>query len=119
MHLQRGKTGCIKKFNSNNADQILAGKESWAEMTDEQKAKANALIEAGTDGAIATYDDYVLACETFVKEEADKFVKNYLTGEDGQMYKEATAKNYEQIFVRKKRIGTRSRRLKKTPSMRR
>ena len=61
------KTGCIKEINSNNADQILAGKESWAEMTDEQKAKANALIEAGTDGAIATYDDYVLACETFVR----------------------------------------------------
>ena len=93
-----GKDGLYKEINSNNADQILAGKESWAEMTDEQKAKANALIEAGTDGAIATYDDYVLACETFVKEEADKFVKNYLTGEDGQMYKEATAKNYEQIL---------------------
>lgn len=94
----KGKDGLYKEINSDNADQILGGKEFWAEMTDEQKAKANALIAAGTDGEIATYDDYVLACEKFVKEEADKFVKNYLTGEDGQMYKEATAKNYEQIL---------------------
>ena len=93
-----GKDGLYKEINSNNADQILAGKGPWAEMTDGQKAKANALIEAGTGGSVATYDDYVLACEKFVKEEADKFVKNYLTGEDGQMYKEATAKNYEQIL---------------------
>ena len=46
-----------------------------------------------------------LLARRFVKEEADKFVKNYLTGEDGQMYKEATAKNYEQILSGKSGLG--------------
>ncbi len=87
--------------DTDNVDQILSGQTPWAAMTAAQQAKANALIAAANQnitGAPQSYEEFVAAGEAFADASADAFIKTYLTGADGAIYKEATAGNYEQIL---------------------
>ncbi len=71
-----------------NMDQILAGADDWALMSDEAKAAVNAALQEASGDDSLTYDELL----------ARAFMLKYLSDEDGNLYTEVTADNYEQIM---------------------
>ncbi len=86
---------------ADNADQILSGEAAWSAMTEAQKAKADARIAAANrelEGAPRSYEEFTVAVNDFAAASADQFIKDYLTGKDEKIYKDANKDNYAQIL---------------------
>ncbi len=88
--------------NSANIDRILSGQEPWNDLTDKQKEIVNqtiaALNEEKTDVRYQTYQDYLDAVVAAIEDSKTSFIEQYVSDEQGNIYKEATVNNYEQLF---------------------
>ncbi len=80
-----------------NYEQILAGADDWALMSDEAKAAVNAALQEASGDSSLTYDDLLLQAQALSA--ASDFIYSYVSdGDVDNPYLEATADNYEQIL---------------------
>ncbi len=81
-----------------NYEQILAGADDWAKMSDEAKAAVNAALTAANGGVPLTYDDLLEQAKAF--ESANAFIYNFVSDNDvSNPYLEATVDNYQRILA--------------------
>ncbi len=76
-----------------NYEQILAGESAWYALTEEEQAQINADLTAANGGEELTYPMLLAQAR------ATGFEETYLTGDDGDLYTEATLENYRQILA--------------------
>ncbi len=93
------ENGNIHKYTTKeNYLQILSGKADWDKLSETEQLAINALLAAnGNDADNDTYPK-MLAIAEAVEENANNFIAKYLTGDDGNIYKDATNENYLQIL---------------------
>ena len=84
-----------KKPTSDNIDQILSGKDVWDQMSQAEKDAVNAALIA--DGG-KSYEDMIADVANVIAETQSSFIKDYVSDEDGNTYKEATSENIDQIL---------------------
>ncbi len=77
--------------DADNYEQILSGAADWNLMSDDAKAAVNAALQEVSGDDSLTYDTLL----------TNAFEATYLSGDDGELYIEATAENYEQILAGK------------------
>ena len=85
----------IKAVTADNYKTILGGSDEWDKLSQDEKDAINTALLAEKDGV--SYDDLLKAAQT-VEEHANDFIKNYVSDDEGNIYKAATAENYEQIL---------------------
>ncbi len=87
---------------SENIDQILSGQEAWGKLTDKQKNRVNEYI-AGVNGEkedvdFESYEAYLQKVADVIDASQKAFIEKYVSDKSGEVYKEATSENYEQIL---------------------
>lgn len=82
---------------ADNYGQILSGMSDWEALSQSEKDAINKKLA----GAGSKPYEELLERAQEIKEKSDDFVKTYVSDKDGNVYKEVTKDNYEQIFAGK------------------
>ena len=81
-------------LTAGNYEQILSGVPDWENMSQAEKDAINVVLKEKMG---KTYEELIAQAKE-LQDSAKGFIDKYLTGKDGNIYKEATKDNYKQIL---------------------